>query len=949
MTAILGISAFYHDSAAAIVVDGNIVAAAQEERFSRKKHDHEFPKHAVDYCLEAAGLTPDQLDYVGFYDKPLLKFDRLLETYLSFAPAGLPSFKQAMPLWLKQKLHLPREMSRALGGAYRKSYVFTEHHESHAASAFFPSPFDEAAILTMDGVGEWATASYGVGRGNRITLSHELRFPHSLGLLYSAFTYYCGFEVNSGEYKLMGLAPYGEPRFADLILQRMIDLKDDGSFRMDLSYFNYCQGLTMTSRKFEELFGGPPRGKGPVTDRHMDIAASIQKVTEEIVMRMARHVHAETGLRKLCLAGGVALNCVANGRLLREGPFDDIWVQPAAGDAGGALGVALFVWHQLLDKPRTALPTDSQRGSLLGPSYSDEQIRAFLATTGAAFHTITDDEVLHEAIAERLAAGEVIGFLQGAMEFGPRALGSRSLLGDPRNPAMQSEMNLKVKFRESFRPFAPAVLREHVHEWFGTRPAEDSPYMLFVAPVNDEHRRQLTPEENARTGIDKLMTLRSSVPAITHVDYSARIQTVDRERHGHYRAVIEAFHRRTGCPVVVNTSFNLGWDPIVCSPEDAYRTFMSSEIDALCMGRFLVSKSEQPAEQRVRAAAGLAGFTQPPWTCPSGCGSPLRTAGDRGLRCDRCNQQFPVQDGIPQLFWPHESFRQGGDVTELVKAFYEDTPFPNYDGHDSVRSLIDKSRRGLYAHILDESLPYNSRVLEVGCGTGQLTNFLGISCREVIGTDLCLNSLRLAEQFRSKHGLHRVRFAQMNLFRPCLLPGQFDAILCNGVLHHTADPFGGFERLVPLLRPGGHIVVGLYNTYGRLFTDLRRIAFRLTGGRAQWLDPYLRTKGLSAEKRRAWYEDQYRHPHESKHTIGEVLGWFERTGVEFVRGIPSTTGDGLPPPGRLFEPCAAGHPWQHAVSQLRQVVTGSREGGFFLMIGRRSETAFGDRVAARAS
>ncbi|RMD81302.1 MAG: hypothetical protein D6815_12130, partial [Candidatus Dadabacteria bacterium] len=483
MTSILGISAFYHDSAAALVVDGEIVAAAQEERFTRRKHDYRFPQHAIDYCLSEAGLNPAQLDYVGFYDKPFLKFERLLETYLAYAPRGFRSFLKAMPLWLRQKLHLPREIGRGLKGEYRKRYIFTEHHESHAASAFFPSPFEKAAILTLDGVGEWATASYGRGEGNRITLTHELRFPHSLGLLYSAFTYFTGFRVNSGEYKLMGLAPYGEPKYVDLIYEKLLDLKEDGSFRMDMSYFNYCAGLTMTSRKFDRLFGGPPRKpESPITQREMDIAASIQKVTEEIMLRCARHVHEQTGLPNLCLAGGVALNCVGNGRILREGPFENIWIQPAAGDAGGALGVALFIWYQLLGNPRVpaADADDQQHGSLLGPRFTEEQIRSFLDNVGAVYEQFDDDDALCDRVAELLASEKVVGWMQGRMEFGPRALGSRSILGDARSPRMQSVMNLKIKFRESFRPFAPSVLQERVHEYFTMRPSQPSPYMLLV-------------------------------------------------------------------------------------------------------------------------------------------------------------------------------------------------------------------------------------------------------------------------------------------------------------------------------------------------------------------------------------------------------------------------------------------------------------------------------------
>jgi carbamoyltransferase len=620
MPSILGLSAFYHDSAACLVVDGEIVAAAQEERFSRKKHDERFPKLAVEYCLSAAGLTPSQLDYVAFYDKPLLKFDRLLETYLGYAPSGFGSFLKAMPVWLKEKLYLPRAMRKELPG-YEKRFVFTEHHESHAASAFYPSPFERAAVLTVDGVGEWATASIGIGDGNQLRLTHEMHFPHSPGLLYSAFTYFCGFKVNSGEYKLMGLAPYGEPKYADLIGEKLIDLKEDGSFRMDLSYFNYCQGLTMTSKKFDQLFGGPPRQpETPLTQREMDLAASIQVVTEEILLRMTRHVHALTGLKQLCLAGGVALNCVANGRILREGPFEDLWIQPAAGDAGGALGAALFVWHQLLGKPRHSSTTrqrvvavndalsrtteplagascwcgDSQHGSLLGPRCEEADIKQFLDTKGAIYRHFDNDDDLCQHVASLIATEHVVGWVQGRMEFGPRALGSRSILGDARSPQMQSAMNVRIKFRESFRPFAPSVLEERVDEYFETRPHEPSPYMLLVANVRESKRTQRPADVPKLNGIDKLKELRSCIPAVTHVDNSARIQTVDAQRHGRYYKLLKAFEAQTDSPVVINTSFNVRGEPIVLNHEHAYRCFLATNMDALVLERFVLLKKDQP-------------------------------------------------------------------------------------------------------------------------------------------------------------------------------------------------------------------------------------------------------------------------------------------------------------------------------------------------------------------
>jgi carbamoyltransferase len=630
----------------------------------------------MDYCLAAGGLTAEQLDYVGFYDKPLLKFDRLLETYLAFAPAGFRSFLQAAPLWLHQKLHLPRELRRALGGRYCKRFVFTEHHESHAASAFFPSPFERAAILTLDGVGEWATASFGAGEGNRITLSHEMHFPHSLGLLYSAFTYFCGFRVNSGEYKLMGLAPYGEPTYADTILRELVDLKADGSLRLNLRYFNYCQGLTMTSRRLDRLFGGPPRRpEQPLTQREMDLAASVQKVTEEAILRAARHVHRQTGLTDLCLAGGVALNCVANGRLLSEGPFQRLWIQPAAGDAGAALGAALFIWHQLLDSPRTPQAGDAQQGSLLGPAFDEQQTRRLLDARGAKYRLLEGDEELCRHVADLIAGGKVVGWVQGRMEFGPRALGSRSILGDPRDAAMQSRMNRKIKFRESFRPFAPVVLQERAAEFFDMPRGQDSPYMLLVAQVakgkridrgtgsrgavgpedretgdREEGRRgdaetrgggdketgenaslssfsgrrhggqvpaeagtpntpTLTNAQGTETarpedrgagdaptikGLDMLHVARSVIPAVTHVDGSARVQTADPRRHPLLHRLLRAFEARTGCPVLINTSFNVRGEPIVCTPEHALRCFLATNMDVLVLGHCVLLKADQP-------------------------------------------------------------------------------------------------------------------------------------------------------------------------------------------------------------------------------------------------------------------------------------------------------------------------------------------------------------------
>ena len=587
---ILGLSAFYHDSAACLVRDGKIIAAAQEERFTRKKHDASFPEHAVRYCLRAGGIGVNQLGCVAFYEKPFLKFDRILHTYLAYAPAGLRSFLMAIPLWIRERIWMKELIRRELGCDCK--VFFPEHHESHAASAFFPSPFSEAAILTIDGVGEWTTTSYGAGRGNQIEMFAELHFPHSLGLLYSAFTYFTGFKVNSGEYKLMGLAPYGKPKYLDLILRELIDLKDDGSFRLNMKYFNYGVGLTMTNAAFNRLFDRPPRKpESKLTQSDMDLARSIQDVTDEIMLRMARHVRKQTGRRNLCLAGGVALNCVANGNILRERIFDRIWIQPAAGDAGGALGAALFAWHQILDKKRKADDVnDSQRGSYLGPAYGNDEVRAYLEAQKIPFTELADDAV-PEKIANLINAQKVIGWFYGRMEFGPRALGARSIIGDARSPKMQELMNLKIKFRESFRPFAPSVLREKLSDWFELD--EESPYMLLVAPVSKNRRHETPDDTQSLFGLQKLLTIRSEIPAVTHVDYSARIQTVtDRYQPMFYR-MIKKVDEKFGCPVIINTSFNVRGEPIVATPEHAFTCFMRTNMDYLLIGNFLLEKNEQ--------------------------------------------------------------------------------------------------------------------------------------------------------------------------------------------------------------------------------------------------------------------------------------------------------------------------------------------------------------------
>lgn len=598
-TTILGISAFYHDSAAALLIDGEIVAAAQEERFTRKKHDPAFPSNAIKYCLEEGGLHLDDVDHIIFYDKPLIKFERLLETYLTYVPKGFRSFLAAIPVWLKDKLFLKTTMKRELTALLHDENTelptikFNWHHESHAASAFYPSPFDRAAVVCLDGVGEWATTSVWLGEGNKLTPQWEIDFPHSLGLLYSAFTYYTGFRVNSGEYKLMGLAPYGEPKYVDLILDNLIDVKEDGTYKLDMSYFNYATGLTMTNKKFDDLFGGPPRkAESELTQKEMDIGRSIQVVTEEIVLKLMRNVQKELNVDYVCMAGGVALNCVSNGRIIREGPFKDVWIQPAAGDAGGALGAAYSVWHSYLDKPRAANNEDDKmRGSYLGRSFNDDEIKSYLDSVNANYKRLDDGDLMPE-LANILATEHVVGWFNGRMEFGPRALGGRSIIGDPRSEKMQSIMNLKIKYRESFRPFAPSVRYEQVSEWFEHK--GKSPYMLVVAPVLEEKRKPITDEQKALFGVEKLKVPRSDIPAITHVDYSARVQTIHKETNPRYYNLIHEFEKQTGCPIVINTSFNVRGEPIVYTPEDAYRCFMRTEMDYLVLDNFLLYKQDQP-------------------------------------------------------------------------------------------------------------------------------------------------------------------------------------------------------------------------------------------------------------------------------------------------------------------------------------------------------------------
>ncbi len=929
---ILGISAFARGSSAALLRDGELVAAAQEERFTRAPNEDGFPHQAVRFCLESAGVHSSELDFVGFHEKPLTSFERSLETFLAFAPAGFGAFRRELPRWIGRRLFVARELDRALG-LRKKRYIFAEHHESHAAAAFYPSPFESAAILTVDGGGEWATTTLGQGRGNRIQLTHEMRHPHSVGLLYSAFTAHLGFPLDGcGERQVMDLAAHGEPRFVAPILEHVVDVKPDGSIWLDASYFRFAHGQTMTSPRFHALLGGAPRNaEEPITQRHMDLAASIQRVTEEILLRIARHLHALAPGPNLVVSGSVSQNSAANGRIVREGPFANVWVQPASAVAGSALGVALLIQHQLLDRARRVAAGVRTRVHP-GPRYSMERIEALLRSQGARYEVVETPE-RDRRVAGMLAQGKIVAWFQGAAEFGTHSLGARSLLADPRRADLHSTLDRKVRFQESFGALTPAVLKERAPEWFDVPPGFDSPYRMIASPVHAS-RRGAGPANGA-------LAKTEAIPAVTHVDGSSTIQTVDATLDPGLAGVLSAFERSTGCPVLVNAGFTQGADPIVQSPEDAWRTFMSSETDVLVMENAIVVKAEQRAELEARRTDPRSGREQDPaledlMRCPA-CGGAFDFEKDRAT-CKSCGAAHVREEGIWRLFHPNEPF--DGDITEMVKGFYEEHPFPNYDGYDSLRSLIDKARLGIYARLLGEQIPFGARIIEVGCGTGQLSNFLGIGGRTVVGADLCLNSLRLAERFRAKHDLRRVRFAQMNLFRPSFAPGSFDVVLCNGVLLTTSDPRGGFESIARLVKPGGHIIIGSYNTYGRLAVDSRRVFFRITGGRMRWVDPHLRGGKLSREKEDAWFHDQYMHPNETKQTMGEVLSWFDRAGFEFVNAVPKTNPyEAFTEREQLFETASRGSKLDRALAQAKMILTGNREGGFFVMIARRKVDA----------
>lgn len=933
---ILGISAFYHDSAAALVDNGLIIAAAQEERFTRIKNDANFPHQALAYCLEAAQTTLAEVDYVVFYDKPLLKFERLLETYIAFSPKGLGSFKKAIPVWLKEKLFQERLLCDELR-QFDASFVtkdrllFAEHHQSHAASAFFPSPFEEAAILTMDGVGEWTTTSLSIGRGNQIEMVREIHFPHSLGLLYSAFTYYLGFKVNEGEYKVMGLAPYGKPKYTQLILDHLLDLKPDGTFRLDQSYFDYCTSLRMTNERFDALFEGAQRkAEEPLNQRHMDIAASIQAITEEAVLRLTRSIAKETQFENLCLAGGVALNCVANGKIQRDGKFKNIWIQPASGDAGGALGAALAAYHIHKGQPRTKIKNlDRMSGAYLGPAYDRNQIHATLDKYSAVYRDIEDD-LLYDEVAEALDNGKVVGWFQGRMEFGPRSLGNRSILADARSPKMQSLLNLKVKFRESFRPFAPAVIREDVSDWFDLE--TDSPYMLKVANVVESRRKEMTTEQLALFGIDQLKVARSDIPAITHVDYSARVQTVHKETNPSFHRLLTAMKQRTGTSVIVNTSFNVRDEPIVCTPDDAYRCFMSTEIDILVLGNTVLRKEAQRPklasfrhEHQTFFPAELVACLKPPES-----GLSLERS-DSGFCCPETNKFFPDVDGIPSFLVGVNSDSHG--ITARVKEFYENHPFPNYEGVEDFGALVTRGHQSEFAHPLLEAIGFNKLILECGCGTGQLTNFLSLGNNHVLGIDLSISSLKLAMEHKVRNSLNRVGFAQMNIFDLAIKDESFDVVISTGVLHHTKNARQAFESIVRKVKPGGIVVVGLYNLYARVPTAIRS---RLIGLFGQNIDPVVRSRIRDSRKADIWIKDQYFNPHETWHSVDEVLDWFVENDVSYLNSRPALIGAKSKNSG-LFEQTAPGNFIQRVATQVSWLGTTSHEGALFAMVGRRNQ------------
>lgn len=953
---ILGISCLGHDSAAALLEDGRIVAAAQEERFTRVKPQPGFPHQAVKWCLESAGIRATDLAFIAIDEKPLWTFERQIETFLAYAPTGFSAFRRALPGSLGRRLYVARELDKALGLA-KKRYVFVDRHEALAAAAFFPSPFESAAVLTLDGAGEWATMATGTGRGAKVELTQEVRFPHSVGLLHAAFTAYLGFPARDGGAEIVDLASQGEATYSAKILGDIVDLKADGSFRLDTSYFRFEQGIASTSARFDALFGGPARRPDEALDRrHADIAASIQHAIEEIVLRVVRHLHATSGARELAAAGSVFTNAPLCGRIQGEGPFEHVWFQSATGDAGAALGAALLVQHGLLDGKRDAHDRTRTANPLVGPRYSMHEVERTLREAEATYEVLRGSE-RDARVAELLADGKVVAWFQGPLEYGQHGLGARAFLADPRKPDVRRNLNSRVLFRDAFRTLSPSILAERASEWFDVPAGFESPYMLAAVPLRTRGEIEPTrsekplapPPQALRTesssaratarlaGGSSVAFAETTLPALAEQRGPVRLQTVDAELSPALHAVLRAFEERTGCPLLLNAGFHLAGEPLVASPLDAWRTFMSSEADALVIEDALVLKSRQRATLEARRVDSSTGVERDPaledlLRCPA-CGGALAVDGGNA-KCRGCGAARAKDGGIWRMFQPSAPF--DGDITQIVKGFYEEHPFPNYDEDESVASLMDKARRGIYARLLGEQIPFDSRIIEVGCGTGQLSNFLGIGNRTVVGADLCGNSLKLAEGFRSRHALNRVRFVQMNLFRPAFAPESFDVVLCNGVLLTTTDPHGGFKSIARLVKPGGHIVIGLYNTWGRLAVDTRRQFFRMTGGRFRWVDPHLRGQRMSPEKQDAWFYDQYRHPHETKQSMGEVLGWFDEAGFDFVSSVPKTTPwHSFTEREDLFNPSPRGSSLERGLVQIGMIVSGNREGGFFIMIGKR--------------
>lgn len=943
--AILGISAYYHDSAATLLIDGEIVAAVHEERFSRRKHDDAFPHNAVQWILSEYGLKPSELSAVVFYDKPLLKFERLLETYHIYAPRGVASFIAAMPVWIKEKLftrrNLIQELEEIEGKKLLKKPVllFPEHHLSHAASAFYPSPFEEAAILTVDGVGEWATTTIGHGVGKNIEILKEMHFPHSLGLLYSAFTYYCGFKINDGEYKLMGLAPYGRrgsPEVEEMkekILSELIDFKDDGSLFLNMSYFTFATSLrTVDDGRWTELFGiEARRAEDEITQAYMDMALAIQEVTEEVMLRLARTAQEITGSRNLVLAGGVALNCVANAKIREAGIFENVWVQPAAGDAGGALGAALIAYYVYFGGERRMGEDgrDTMQGSYLGPAFSNDEALKALKKFDASFVQL-DSAQIYEHTAHLLAEGNIVGWMQGKAEWGPRALGNRSILADARNPEMQKKLNLKIKYREGFRPFAPAVLEEDMSEYFDTN--IPSPYMLFTAPVKKERR---LPALEEGTISERLNALRSDIPAVTHLDYSARLQTVSHKTNDRFWHLLSAFKKQTGSSVLVNTSFNVRDEPIVLTPEDAYRCFMKTEIDALVIGNILLLKKDQFVTGSSKASSGDGMMPLPLLECltvPNGQGQPLSRV--EGAFVTPQGESYTDQDGVPSLIAGIES-EEVDPVTGTIQAFYEENPFPNYDGVQNFGDLVVRGEKNPFGKGLLDSIGFNKLILECGCGTGQTSHFLSLNNNHVLGIDLSLSSLQLAIDHKKKNDVTRVGFAQMNIFDLGIKDNSFDVVLSSGVLHHTRDARVAFASIVRKAKPGGLIVVGLYNNYARIPTWIRSKLIKVFGSK---IDYVVRNRIHDARKADIWVKDQYYNPHETWHSLGEVLQWFEENNVTYLNSYPAIMGTGGSKTGEdLFQPTTPGSSMTRAATQISWLGSIASEGALFIVTGRREE------------